>query len=180
MLLADMGADVIRVERREGGEDRAPGPITARGEGGMFHNLNRNKRGMTLDLGRPESADVVKRLVSTADVVIANLPIKVLRKVGLDYETLKRHQGRHHPGHGVGIWLHRAVCRACWFRRRRPGHERCDAPERVSGSARPVCRSLCRLRHGTACGQWRHRGNPTSGGKPAAASLWKSRYWRPA
>jgi crotonobetainyl-CoA:carnitine CoA-transferase CaiB-like acyl-CoA transferase len=89
MLLADLGADVIRVERREGGEDRAPGPVTSRGEGGMFHNLNRNKRGVTLDLGSPESADVVRRLVSTADIVIANLPIKVLRKVGLDYETLK-------------------------------------------------------------------------------------------
>ena len=89
MSLADMGADVIRVERREGGEDRAPGAVTSHGEGGMFHNLNRNKSGMTLDLGSPESTDVVRRLVSTADIVIANLPIKVLRKVGLDYESLK-------------------------------------------------------------------------------------------
>src|SRR5690242_21945810 len=47
MLLADMGADVIRVERREGGEDRYVGPVTDSGEGGLFLNLNRNKRGIT-------------------------------------------------------------------------------------------------------------------------------------
>ncbi len=89
MLLADLGADVIRVERREGGEDRAVGPCTSRGEGGMFLNLNRNKRGITLSFGRPGSEDVVRRLVSSADIVIVNLPYKVVRKLGLDYESLK-------------------------------------------------------------------------------------------
>ena len=49
MLLADFGADVIRVERRNGGEDRTIGPVTESGEGGLFLNLNRNKRGVTLD-----------------------------------------------------------------------------------------------------------------------------------
>lgn len=90
MLLADLGADVIRVERREGGEDRSVGPVTSRGEGAMFLNLNRNKRGITLNLGSPSSEDVVRRLVSSADIVIANLPFKVLQKVGLDYESLKK------------------------------------------------------------------------------------------
>ena len=89
MLLADLGADVIRVERREGGEDRCPGPVTSRGEGGMFHNLNRNKRGITLSLGKPESAPVIRQLVSSADIVIVNLPFAVVQKVGLDYESLK-------------------------------------------------------------------------------------------
>src|SRR6185369_16442304 len=50
MLLADFGADVIRVERREGGEDRKLGPVTDSGEGGLFLSCNRNKRGITLDL----------------------------------------------------------------------------------------------------------------------------------
>jgi len=90
MLLADLGADVIRVERREGGEDRSVGPVTSRGEGGMFLNLNRNKRGITLSLGRPGSEDVVRRLVSHSDIVIANLPFKTLQKVGLDYDSLKK------------------------------------------------------------------------------------------
>ncbi len=89
MLLADLGADVIRVERREGGEDRAVGPCTSRGEGGMFLNLNRNKRGITLSFGRPGSEDVVRRLVSSADIVIVNRPYKLVCKVGLDYESLK-------------------------------------------------------------------------------------------
>ncbi|HKA17225.1 MAG TPA: CoA transferase, partial [Blastocatellia bacterium] len=63
MLLADFGADVIRVERREGGEDRRLGPVTPSGEGGLFLNLNRNKRGITLDLAHPEARRVIDRLV---------------------------------------------------------------------------------------------------------------------
>ncbi len=88
MMLADFGADVIRIERREGGEDRAVGPVTDSGEGGLFLNLNRNKRGMTLDLGNAEASAIVERLVRSADVVIVNLPIDAMRKLGLDYEAL--------------------------------------------------------------------------------------------
>ena len=80
MLLADLGADVIRVERREGGEDRAVGPVTSRGEGGMFLNLNRNKRGITLSLGSPGSEDVVRRLVSRADINRVTSSRSALRK----------------------------------------------------------------------------------------------------
>jgi crotonobetainyl-CoA:carnitine CoA-transferase CaiB-like acyl-CoA transferase len=89
MLLADFGADVIRVERREGGEDRKLGPVTESGEGGLFLNLNRNKRGITLDLGHPEAPKVIRRLVSSADIVIVNLPLGVMKKVGLDYDSLR-------------------------------------------------------------------------------------------
>jgi crotonobetainyl-CoA:carnitine CoA-transferase CaiB-like acyl-CoA transferase len=88
MMLADFGADVIRIERRAGGEDRAVGPVTDSGEGGLFLNLNRNKRGMTLDLGNAESGAIVERLVRSADVVIVNLPIGAMRKLGLDYASL--------------------------------------------------------------------------------------------
>ena len=89
MLLADFGADVIRVERREGGEDRKLGPVTESGEGGLFLNLNRNKRGLTLDLGHPDSQKIVHSLVSTADIVIVNLPLSVMKRVGLDYDSLR-------------------------------------------------------------------------------------------
>jgi len=88
MLLADFGADVIRVERREGGEDRKLGPVTESGEGGLFLNCNRNKRGITLDLGHPQASDVITRLVSTADIVVANLPLNLLKKLNLDFESL--------------------------------------------------------------------------------------------
>src|SRR5215470_6007127 len=89
MLFADFGADVIRVERREGGEDRTVGPVTENGEGGLFLTINRNKRGMTLDPSHPLGAEIVRRLARSADVVIVNLPIEVMKKLRLDYDSLR-------------------------------------------------------------------------------------------
>ena len=89
MLLADMGADVIRVDRRQGSEDRYIAPITDSGEGGGFLSLNRNKRNLTLDATKPESAEIIRRLVKSADVVVANLPMNVMKSMGLDYDSLR-------------------------------------------------------------------------------------------
>jgi crotonobetainyl-CoA:carnitine CoA-transferase CaiB-like acyl-CoA transferase len=89
MLLADMGADVIRVDRRQGSEDRYIAAITESGEGGGFLSLNRNKRNLTLDTSKPESAEIIRRLVKGADVVVANLPNNVLKTMRLDYDSLK-------------------------------------------------------------------------------------------
>jgi crotonobetainyl-CoA:carnitine CoA-transferase CaiB-like acyl-CoA transferase len=89
MLLADMGADVIRVDRRHGSEDRYIAAITESGEGGGFLSLNRNKRNLTLDTSKPQSAEVIRRLVKGADVVVANLPNNVLKSMRLDYDSLK-------------------------------------------------------------------------------------------
>ncbi|MBK7597225.1 MAG: CoA transferase [Acidobacteria bacterium] len=89
MLLGDFGAEVIRVERREGGEDRWVAPITEEGEGSTFIGINRNKKSMTLDPANPQSYEIKHRLVSRADVVLANLPQDVLLKLGLDYDSLK-------------------------------------------------------------------------------------------
>jgi crotonobetainyl-CoA:carnitine CoA-transferase CaiB-like acyl-CoA transferase len=89
MLLADMGADVIRVDRRHGSEDRYIAAITESGEGGGFLSLNRNKRNLTLDTSKPESAEIIRRLVKGADVVVANLPNNVLKSMRLDYDSLK-------------------------------------------------------------------------------------------
>jgi crotonobetainyl-CoA:carnitine CoA-transferase CaiB-like acyl-CoA transferase len=88
MLLADMGAEVIRIDRRQGSEDRYTGPVTAHGEGGAYISLNRNKRSLTLDLSKAESREIVSRPAARADVVIANLPVAVLRRNGLDYPAL--------------------------------------------------------------------------------------------
>ncbi len=90
MLLADFGADVIRVERREGGEDRYVGPVTESGEGGLYLNLNRNKRGITLDLAHPDGAEITRRLIKSADIAVVNLPIDVMKKLRLDYDSLRR------------------------------------------------------------------------------------------
>lgn len=87
-LLAEFGADVIRVERRTGGEDRFQSPLTEQQDGATFLQMNRNKRGMTLDPMKPGAKAVVERLVKSANVVIANLPPATLKSMGLDYESL--------------------------------------------------------------------------------------------
>ncbi len=95
-LLADLGADVIRIERLGGGEDRALIPVGAgppgermTGGGAMFLAMNRNKRGMCLDPAARQGREIVQRLVATADVVVANLPPAVLRSLALDLDNLR-------------------------------------------------------------------------------------------
>jgi len=87
-LLADLGADVIRIEKPVGGEDRYTVPITEDGEGAYYMQFGRNKRGMTLNPRSSEGREITRRLVKTSDVVVANLPFPALKKLGLDYETL--------------------------------------------------------------------------------------------
>lgn len=93
-LLGDLGAEVIRVEKREGSEDRfvqpiAPGAAAGQGgEGAMFLQMNRNKLGLTLDPMTTTGRGIVKRLVASADIVVANLPPSTLKAMGLDYESL--------------------------------------------------------------------------------------------
>jgi crotonobetainyl-CoA:carnitine CoA-transferase CaiB-like acyl-CoA transferase len=86
-LLAEYGADVIRIEKRDGSEDRFPAQVGG-GVGALFLQMNRNKRSVTLDPASPEGREVVARMVRTADVVIANLPAATLVSMGLDYDTL--------------------------------------------------------------------------------------------
>jgi crotonobetainyl-CoA:carnitine CoA-transferase CaiB-like acyl-CoA transferase len=88
-IFADMGADVIRIEKREGGEDRWVQSVAPNGVGAGFLQCNRNKRSMTLDPGTPEGRDIVRKLVATADIVVANMPDQVMREHGLDYASLK-------------------------------------------------------------------------------------------
>ncbi|HAO87647.1 MAG: CaiB/BaiF CoA transferase family protein [Pseudohongiellaceae bacterium] len=87
-LLGDMGADVIRIEKVDGSEDRFLSPVTENGDGAMFMQLARNKRGLTLNPMKPAGREIVKKLVATADVVVANLPPDTLKAMGLDYESL--------------------------------------------------------------------------------------------
>lgn len=96
-LLGDLGAEVIRIERIGGGEDRPFIPVGASpaagpnaGGGAMFLAMNRNKLGMTLDPAAPKGREIVRKLVATADVVVANLPPSVLRSLELDLDSLRR------------------------------------------------------------------------------------------
>jgi len=89
-MLADLGADVIRVERREGGDDRFQYLTGPRGDNGAcFLQWNRNKRSLTLDPLASGARPVLHRLVASADVVVANLPHEGLKQIGIDYESLK-------------------------------------------------------------------------------------------
>ncbi|CAN5674656.1 CoA transferase [soil metagenome] len=88
-LLADMGADVLRVEKREGGEDRWVQAVTESGEGGTFLQCNRNKRSLTLDSTTAEGAEITRKLVAESDIVVANMPAAGMRASSLDYDTLR-------------------------------------------------------------------------------------------
>ncbi|MBL8561238.1 MAG: CoA transferase [Gemmobacter sp.] len=92
--LADLGADVIKVEAPEGDDTRRWGPpfLTHEGEetAAYFHATNRGKRGITCDFRTPEGQETVRRLIATADVVIENFKLGGLAKYGLDYESLRK------------------------------------------------------------------------------------------
>lgn len=87
-LLGYLGADVIRIEKIGGSEDRYIAPVTASGEGGVFLQTACNKRSICIDLGGAGARGVVARLVASADVVVANLPAALLQRLGLDYTSL--------------------------------------------------------------------------------------------
>lgn len=88
-LLGDLGADVVRVERPQGAEDRQIAPVTSQGEGPLFLHCNRNKRGFTLSLGATGSEEIFRRLVRSSDIVVANMPESALISLGLDYDSLR-------------------------------------------------------------------------------------------
>src|SRR5512140_765708 len=84
-LLADHGADVIRVDRIGGSEDRFILPLAKSGEGPMFMQVNRGKRSLSLAPTTPEGREIVRKLLARTDIVIANLPASTLTSMGLDY-----------------------------------------------------------------------------------------------
>ena len=95
-LLADLGADVIKVENPDGGDDtRRWGPPFVKSHDGenlsaaYYHSTNRGKRSVAIDFSTPEGAAILKRLIATADVVIENFKVGGLKKYGLDYESLR-------------------------------------------------------------------------------------------
>jgi len=91
MLLSDLGADVVKVERPgEGDETRAWGPPTAGGESAYFLAVNRGKRSVALDLARVEGQEVAQRLARSADVVVENFRPGTAERLGVGYEQLTR------------------------------------------------------------------------------------------
>lgn len=89
-LLGDYGADVLRVDRVGGSEDRYILPVSETGDGAQFLQVNRNKRSLSLEIDTPQGKEILHELVRRSDVVIANMPPRVLENLGIDYESLKR------------------------------------------------------------------------------------------
>jgi crotonobetainyl-CoA:carnitine CoA-transferase CaiB-like acyl-CoA transferase len=100
-LLADLGAEVIKVERPVGGDETRPwGPPFVKGPKGedlssaYYHAINRNKRSVTADFRDKDDLALVRALVSEADVLLENYKVGDLKKFGLDYESLKKENPR--------------------------------------------------------------------------------------
>ena len=96
-MLADLGADVIKVESPDGGDDtRKWGPPFVTGHDGenlsaaYYHACNRGKRSIAVDFSTPEGAEIVRKLVAGADVLIENFKLGGLKKYGLDYESVRK------------------------------------------------------------------------------------------
>ena len=90
-MLADMGADVVKVEKADGGDDtRRMLPPDIKGEPAAYMMMNRNKRGIVLDLKKPAGREALKRLIKTADALIENYRHDTLDKLGLGYEALRK------------------------------------------------------------------------------------------
>ncbi len=96
-MLADLGADVIKVERPQEGDDtRKWGPPfmpdadgQPTGHATYFHSTNRNKRAITVDLAQPEGQAIIKQLIAQSDIVVENFKVGGLKHYGLDYDSLK-------------------------------------------------------------------------------------------
>ncbi|NLD19917.1 MAG: CoA transferase [Clostridiales bacterium] len=90
MNLADYGARVIKVERVDGGDQsRFWNPYAANGNSGYFAIYNRNKEGITVDLGEPEGKEIIKKLYAEVDVVLENFKYGTLEKLSLGYDVAK-------------------------------------------------------------------------------------------
>ncbi|MFN2539490.1 MAG: CaiB/BaiF CoA transferase family protein [Mycobacteriales bacterium] len=97
MLLADLGADVIKVEPPTGDLARAVGAVGAGGVSPYFASLNRNKRGVVIDLGTADGQEQLGRLVADSHALLVNMKGSTIRKLGLTYDALRR-------------WNERIVC----------------------------------------------------------------------
>lgn len=88
-LMADMGADVVKIESPAGDTVRGIGPMRHTGMGSIFLHVNRNKRSLVLDLKKPEGLNAFFKLVETADVVVYNIRPQAMQRLGIDFDRLK-------------------------------------------------------------------------------------------
>ena len=90
LILADLGAEVIKIEMPGVGDETRTGAPFLKGESTYFHSINRNKKGITLNLSKEKGQKIFKDLVKTADVVLENFTPGTMAEFGLDYDTLSK------------------------------------------------------------------------------------------
>ena len=90
LMLADMGADVIKVEKPTGDDTRRAVPPEIAGESASYMMVNRNKRGIVLNLKDPAAVTILKKMLATADVVLENYRKGTMERLGLSYEELRK------------------------------------------------------------------------------------------
>ncbi len=91
-MLADLGADVVKIERPGAGDDTrgfAPPFIAGTEESAYFVGVNRNKRSLTLDIAQPEGQEIARKLIASSDILVENFKVGALSKYGLGYEQLR-------------------------------------------------------------------------------------------
>src|SRR3954467_11050899 len=93
-LLGDYGAEIIKIEPLDGEISRHWGPPFYGGESAYFVNLNRNKKSVAIDLKHPEGRAIFFRLLERSDVVLENLRVGTVAKLGIDYARVRERQGR--------------------------------------------------------------------------------------
>jgi crotonobetainyl-CoA:carnitine CoA-transferase CaiB-like acyl-CoA transferase len=139
-ILGDMGAEVIKVESPEGDVFRQFAPFRHRGMSAAFLNLNRNKRSIVLDLKCDEERETLQQLITTADVFVTTVRPQAMRKLGLDYESLRNTNPRliycgaygfsedgPYAGRPAFDDIIQAMCGVAALE----GHNHCDSPDYV-------------------------------------------------
>ena len=135
-MLADLGADVIKIERPGAGDDTrgfAPPVMPGTQESAYFVGVNRNKRSVTLDIGQPEGQEIALKLIAGCDILVENFKVGALAKYGLGYEQL------HAQVPAADLLLDhrlrpdRAVRAAAGLRQPDPGDGRRHEPDRRAG-----------------------------------------------
>ena len=139
-ILADLGADVIKVESPEGDSLRHYEPLRNPGMSGNILNLHRNKRSIVLDLKRPECRAALNRLIETADVFVHSLRPKAIERLGYGYERVRAIKPDIVYCGAYGFGAARPVQRQAGLRRSDPGRLRRGRAVRARCMAsRPTC-----------------------------------------
>lgn len=94
MILGELGAEIIKVEPPSGDQSRSWAPPFINNESAYFISVNKNKKSICIDLKKPESGNIIKKLVANSDIIIENFRPGTTIKLGIDYETIKKYNDK--------------------------------------------------------------------------------------